>query len=221
MNLVQRVTNILTQPRPEWTRIDAEPATTQGLFTSYAMILALLPAVAGLLGGLLFAGMLGPLGGAISLGYLLVTAVVGYFVGLGILYAMGMIANALAPSFRGTTVGGSAAAPVVTGGGGNAVAGMKLVVYAATPTWIAGAFGFIPVLNILIYIAGFAYAAYLLYLGSMAVMKVPEGSAIAYTAVLIIIWIVLSIVVGLIVTAIIGAMMLGGAALGAGGALLR
>ena len=39
-----------------------------------------------------------------------------------------------------------------------------------------------------------AYAAYLLYLGSMIVMKVPQAKAAGYTAVVVVIWIVISIV---------------------------
>ena len=37
MNLVERVKHILLTPRPEWEVIDAEPATTAGLYTGYIM----------------------------------------------------------------------------------------------------------------------------------------------------------------------------------------
>ena len=43
--LVARVQNILMRPAAEWDVIAAEPATTQGLFTGYACILALAPLV--------------------------------------------------------------------------------------------------------------------------------------------------------------------------------
>src|SRR6185436_16388570 len=48
--LVSRIQNLLLNPRAEWEKIDAEPATVQGLFTGYAMILAAIPAVGGLIG---------------------------------------------------------------------------------------------------------------------------------------------------------------------------
>ena len=51
-NLVQRVQDILLRPKPTWEVIDTEPATVNGLYTGYAMILAALPAAAGLLGNL-------------------------------------------------------------------------------------------------------------------------------------------------------------------------
>jgi hypothetical protein len=100
----------------------------------------------------------------------------------------------LAPSFDGTK---------------NDVNAMKLVVFSATPGWIAGFFGFIPGLNVLLSLIAFGYSAYLLYLGSQAVMKVPDNKAVGYTAVTIIIWIVLSLVImaviiGALVSALIG-----------------
>lgn len=175
MNLVQRATNILTQPRPEWDRIAAEPATTQSLFVNYALILALLPVLGTILLGLLSADAAGP-AGALGLGFFIMTAIIGLVVGLGVMFLMGIIANALAPSFGGVK---------------NSLAAMKLVVFSATAIWIAGLFNFIPYVGFLIGLAGFAYAAYLLYLGSMVLMRVPQGNAIGYTAVLIVIWIVI------------------------------
>ena len=40
MNLVDRVKNILLQPKQEWAVIEAETTDTKTLYTSYAMILA-------------------------------------------------------------------------------------------------------------------------------------------------------------------------------------
>ena len=198
MNLVQRVTNIITQPRPEWNRIDAEPATTAGLFTGYAVILALLPLIGTLLAGLLFGGVFG-------FSFLLVTGLVGYVVGLAVLFVMILIAKALAPSF---------------GGAPNDIAAAKLLIYAATPVWLAGILNFIPGINIIVMLVGFGYAAYLLYLGSSIVMKIPGDKAVAYTVVVILIWIVLSFVVTAILGGIIATAVLGTAAM-SGGYMLR
>jgi hypothetical protein len=195
MSLIDRAKNILISPKSEWAAIDAEEATTGGLFTGYAIILALLPVI----GTLLAVGLsLGPYR-YFGFNYFLITALASYAIGLGILFLMGIIANALSTSFDGTK---------------NDVQAMKLVVYSATPGWIAGFFGFIPGLNILLSLAAFGYSAYLLYLGSQAVVKVPEGKAVGYTAVTIIIWIILSmvitaIIVGALVTALIGGVGLG------------
>lgn len=187
MNVMNRAINILTKPRTEWAVINAEPATIAGLFTGYAVILALLPLIGTLLASIVGDDAYRYLG----IGYFLTLGLVTYVIGLGILYLMGIIANALAPSFDGVK---------------NDVSAMKLVVYSATPMWVAGFFGFIPGIGILLSLAGFGYAAYLLYLGSMAVVKVPEDKAIGYTVVVIIIWIVLSM---LIMGAIVGAIVAG------------
>ena len=198
MNLVQRAINIITQPRPEWSRIDSEPATIAGLFTGYAAILALLPLIGTLLMGLLFGGVFG-------FTFVLVTGLVGYVVGLAVLFVMILIAKALAPSF---------------GGAPSDTAAAKLLIYAATPVWLAGILNFIPGINIIVMLVGFAYAAYLLYLGSAIVMKIPADKAVAFTIVVVLIWIVLSFVVTAILGGIIVTALLGGAAM-SGGYMLR
>jgi hypothetical protein len=53
MDIVQRVQSIILKPKEEWVKIKAEPATVAGLFTSYAMILAAIPAVCQFLGNIL------------------------------------------------------------------------------------------------------------------------------------------------------------------------
>lgn len=197
MSLVDRAKNMLMTPKTEWAKVDEETTTVRDLFTGYAVILALLPVVGTLIALTL---SLGPYRFA-GTGYFLVSAIVGYVIGLGILYVMGLVADALAPSFDGTK---------------NQLAAMKLVVYAGTPMWIAGFFTFVPGLSFLISLAGFGYAAYLLYLGATTLMKVPEDKAAGYTAVTIIIWIVLGMVVmGLIVGAFISALVGGAVMTGA------
>jgi len=194
MSLINRVKNILLAPKAEWAKIDAEEGSTMGLFTGYAMILAALPVIGTLLA---FALSFGPYR-FFGLNYFLVTGIASYVIGLGILYLMGIIANALAPSFDGTK---------------NDLSAMKLVIYSATPGWIAGFFGFIPGLNILLSLAAFGYSAYLLYLGSQAVMKVPENKAVGYTAVTIIIWIIASFVVMAVIMSILISSIIGTAGL--------
>lgn len=198
MSLVERAKNILIRPKAEWAVIDGETNTVGGLFTGYAVILALLPVIGTLIA---LALSLGPYR-YYGIDYFFVWAVASYVIGLGILYLMGIVADALAPSFDGTK---------------NQLSAMKLLVYSGTAMWVAGLFTFIPGLGLLIGLVGFGYAAYLLYLGSMALMKVPQDKAVGYTAVVIIIWIVLAmlvtgIIVGGLITAMIGGAALGGAA---------
>lgn len=193
MSVVDRVKNILLTPNTEWPVIAAEPATIGGIYRGYAVPVALLPVIGSVLGSLLFAHMAG-------FSFMLVAALLSYVVGLGLLYVMALIADALAPGFDGRK---------------GQVQAMKLVAYSATPQWVAGFFAFIPGLNLLLALAGFAYGAYLLYLGSQATMAVPEAKAPGYTAVTIIVWVVLGLfvmgaVVGALVTAFVGGMALSG-----------
>lgn len=201
MNFVQRSIGILTQPKVEFPKAAAEPATTGGLIGGYAAILAALPALGALLGLLLFAGR--------ALGYIigptLLALVLWYALrDLGLTIVMGIIAAALAPSFGGQRDSGGA---------------MKLVIYAATPIWIAGFLGALlaPVSGALFYLlllAGFAYAGYLIYLGCRAALGVPEQQAGAVAGILTVIWLVLYFVVNMIVERIFLSAMFSGSGYG-------
>jgi hypothetical protein len=204
MSLIDRVKNILLTPKTEWPVIAAETATTSGLFTGYAIILSLIPLAGALLGGLVFSGMMSGLGaGGAGLGFVLVPAILGFAIGLGVLYLMHIIADSLAPSFSGTK---------------DAMQALKWVVYSGTPIWVAGIFSFIPGINILVMLAGYGYAAYLMYLGAPHMMKVPEDKAIGYTAVVILIWIAISWLVSALIIGAVVASMFGGLMAAAAGA---
>lgn len=193
--LITRVKNILLKPAAEWLVIDAEPATTKGLFVGYACILAAIPALATLIGGQVFGlGVLGvtyrpPLVGAV------VTAVVSYALGLAMIYVLALVIDALAPSFDGTK---------------NKVQALKVAVYANTAGWVAGVAMLVPALSILALI-GVLYSLYLLYLGLPVLMKAPQAKALGYTAVTIIVAIVLSLIIGAATAALGGLGLMGGA----------
>ncbi len=193
-NLVQRVQNILLKPAAEWAVIDGEPATTQGLMTGYACILAAIPAVAGFLGQFLFTHSL--IGGAIF-------AVLGYVLSLVAVYVESIIINALAPSFGATA---------------NPTQALKAAVYANTAAWVAGVANIIPILGGFIVLAGIAYTCYLLYLGLGVVMKAPADKLVGYTVVSILAYIVLFGVAFWITGAVV-LMFAAGAALTAGAML--
>jgi hypothetical protein len=202
MNIVQRATGILTQPRPEWSRIAAEPASTGSLFTGYAAILAAAPLAVQILVALVLAGAGGAIAGIVG-------GVFSIALALAIIFVMGIIANALAPSFGGVR---------------NDIGAMKLVVYSATPIWVMGILtallGLIPLLGALVglvlQLLAFAYAAYLISLGAPAVMRVNPQQALVYALILAAIWFVIYLVViaivGIIVAAMFGAAMIAGAA---------
>lgn len=199
--ITARIKAILTTPRTEWPMAAAEPATVGSLYSGYIVFVAALPAIAGFIKSSLigFGGLRG-FGVAIRIpiGVGLVGMVLQYVLSLVVVYLMALIINALAPTF---------------GGQKDQVQALKTVAYAWTASWIAGICVIIPWLGWLIAIAGGIYAIYLLFLGLPYTMKCPPDKAAGYTAVSVIIAIVLSWIVALIVGSVIGSAAYGGAAL--------
>lgn len=99
MDLVERAKSIILKPAQTWTEIKEEKATISELYTSYAMILAAIPAIASLIGyGLIGHSVLGihiQWGIGRAFGY----AILYYILSLIGIYIDAWIADALAPSF--------------------------------------------------------------------------------------------------------------------------
>ena len=197
--LIARVQNILLKPQEEWVKIDSEPATIQGLFTGYVLILAAIPAVAQLISGLLFVHMI-PVA--------LVSAVVTYALAVGGTFVFGLIVEALAPTFDAQK---------------DRVQAMKLVVYASTASWVAGILGIIPGINVLGAIIGGVYSLYLLFIGTPILMKSPAEKSTGYTIAAIVCSVVMNLIVGSIAAAVIGAVTIAtvGSAIATSGALIH
>ncbi|WP_336980054.1 Yip1 family protein [Brevundimonas nasdae] len=193
--LVARVKGILVQPNAEWLRIDGEFATTKTLFTRYAMILAAIGPIAGLIGSLIF--------GEASIIGALVVALVSYGLSLAAVFVLGILINALAPSF-GSTV--------------DQVQAMKVAVYASTAAWVAAVFDLIPVLSVLSLI-GAIYSLVLLFIGLPMLMKTPEDKKVVYYVVVLIAGLVLYAIIGAAIRAVtlsVAASTVGLAGMGAG-----
>jgi hypothetical protein len=177
---IARVQNILLKPKSEWQVIEREQATTQSLFLGYACILAAIPAIAALIGGLFPVCILGVCVSH-NIIFVVVGAIVSYVGSLVGTYAIGMIINMLAPSF---------------GGQPNPTQAMKVAVYSFTASWLAGIFTIWPPLGILGIVG--LYSLYLLYLGLPELMKSPPDKALGYTIVAILLGLLVFIVVGVI-----------------------
>ncbi|MBV1795907.1 Yip1 family protein [Siccirubricoccus sp. G192] len=180
MDIVARARGLIMRPREEWQVIAREPADTAGLFTGYAMPLALIPAVSGLIGSMLLGSMLGGLPGMarIGIGAMLLHTVTAYVLGLVAVWVLGKIVQALAPK---------------SGGVADEVAAMKLAVYSYTATWLAGIFAIIPILAILGLLG--LYSLYIFYKGVPVVARVPEDRALGFTLVVILCAILVNILV--------------------------
>ena len=182
MQLMERVKGILLKPRETWAAIDGEPADTARLFTGYLMILAAIPAVCGFIGMSLI-GM-GGFGFSMRVPLLagLANMAVFYVLSLVGVYVLALVINALAPTFGGTQNQGQA---------------LKVAVYASTAAMLGGVFSLLPALAILGLVAAL-YSLYLLYLGLPLLMRSPAARAVPYTAVVVVVAIVLGIVIAAI-----------------------
>ncbi len=183
--LVERVKSILLKPSATWDVIDAEPATIGGLYKGYVIPLALIPAVAGLIGAIVFG--FGAFG--ISFRPPILSAVLGAVVGFGAtllgVFLLALIIDGLAPTF---------------GGEKNRMQAFKVAAYAGTASWVAGIFQIYPPLGILGLLG--LYSLFLLFKGLPRLMKAPEEKAMPYTIVVIIAALVLGLIVGAIVSPI-------------------
>lgn len=196
--IIERVKAILTTPKTEWPVAAAEPATVSGLYAGYIAIIAALPMIAGFIKGSLIGTSIFGITVRTPIGMGIVGMVLHYTLTLALVYVMALIINALAPTF---------------GGQKDMVQALKTVAYAWTASWIASIGVIVPWLGWLIALAGAVYAIYLLYLGLPHTMKCPPEKAGGYTAVSIIIAIVLSWIIALIVGGVIGTAAMSGAAM--------
>lgn len=190
MDLVARVQGILLKPKEEWAKIKDESITIPQLFTSYAVILAAIPAAAQFIGyGLI--GFSRPLGWArYGIGRAFFYGILYYIFALASVYVFGLVINLLAPSFSSKQ---------------DPVKAMKLAVYAMTPAWVAGILYLVPLLGFLAVIAGM-YGIYILYLGfANPLMDTPKEKVITYLVVSMVVYIVLWIIVAVILGGIFAA----------------
>jgi hypothetical protein len=188
MDIVARVRSIILKPKEEWVRIKAEPATVRGLFRSYIMILAAVPAVSQFLGNILIGRRLPMIGRyRWPIGSALANAILTYVLALAAVYLFALLINALAPSFASTK---------------NMTSALKLAAYSMTPVWVAGVLYIIPGLSSLVLLASL-YGLYVLYLGFAAsMMETPKDKVPAYLGISFVVAVVLFGVLGWILRVI-------------------
>jgi len=183
MDIIERVKAILLTPKSEWLVIEREPGDPTYLFTNYVAILAAIPAVCGFIGASII-GIGVPMIGTVRVGIVagIASAIVHYLLAFVLVYVMGLIIDALAPTFNAQK---------------NPPNALKLAVYSMTPAWLAGIFSLIPGLRVLGILG--LYGLYLLWVGLPPLMKAPEEKSIGYAAAVVVCAIVISIVIGVIV----------------------
>ncbi len=200
MSLITRAKNILLSPGSEWLVIEGETETLQSLLGKYVIPMALIPAVAKFIGyGVIGVDAFlfrfgGPKWGLIMGLNSFIGSILSYFI-------CTLVIDALAPSF---------------GSPKNAGRSAQLVAYSSTAVWVAGIFYILPSLGILAILG--LYGIYLFYMGLPILKKTPEDKRAIYMIVSAIVIIVVSIVIGILVTNIIYAVT-GNPFLPAGGVL--
>ena len=210
MSIVERAKNIILKPTDEWNVIASEPATIGGLFTGYAMPLALIP----LASTILFTGILGisaadmmGFGDGMPLDLMSIAgmAILSLIVSLVSLFVMGTMVKLVSPSFNGTS---------------DKVQAMTLMTYASTPSWVVALLSWIPFLGAVLGFAAIVYVVYLIYCGLNPVMGVPKEKIAGFTVVIVLIYVVVALIMSGIVAALLYSTffanpMMGGALSGA------
>jgi hypothetical protein len=176
--LIERVKAILLTPQTEWPVIAREPGDAALLFTRYVAILALIPALASLIGMSLVGSYVRFFPGLIS-------AIFGYVMTFVVVYVVALIIDALAPTFDAQK---------------NFPNALKLTVYSYTPVWLAGIFFLIPGLSFLTILG--LYGLYLMWLGLPPLMQAPRDKALPYAAAVVVCAVLVAIVLGAIQAAI-------------------
>ena len=210
MSIVERAKNIILKPTDEWNVITSEPATIGGLFTGYAMPLALIPLVS----TILFTGLLGisaadmmGFGDGMPLDLMAIAgmALLSLIVSLVSLFVMGTMVKLVSPSFNGTS---------------DKVQAMKLMAYASTPSWVVALLSWIPFLGAVLGFAAMVYVVYLIYCGLNPVMGVPKEKIAGFTVVIVLIYVVVALIMsgmvaGLLYSTFFANPMMGGGMSGA------
>jgi hypothetical protein len=193
MDIIARVQGILLKPKDEWEKIKLEPLPVSTLFTSYAVLLAAIPSICQFI-GLSLIGRNIPWAGLTRYGFgrTFFYSIFLYVLSLVSVYALGIIINALAPTFSSQQ---------------NQENAMKIAVFSMTPAWIAGVFYLIPFLGWLA-VFGSLYGIYLFYLGfTSSLMETPQDKVVGY----VVVSIVVAVILMAIVWAVLGAIFLVGA----------
>lgn len=184
---IGRIRSILIKPKETWPEVAAEPSTLGALYTRWVLWLAALPAIFSsigialwwreLLGMPAFALLAGLMGPGLIIRLFIENLILTYIAQVGTVLILSWVTMALAGTF---------------GASANLVQATKTVAYALTPVWIAGIAMILPVplLSVLVNLAGLGYAVYLIYLAVPVTTNCPPEKAPGYTALIVIIGIV-------------------------------
>lgn len=154
LGIVERVRAIMMTPQAEWPAIANESG--DALAIRYMAILALIPALARLVGGWL-------IGGYTPFLPALIGAVAGYALSFIAVFVVALAVDLLAPRFGGQR--------------GYSMA-LRLTVYSCTPLWLAGIFLLVPGASFLVLLG--VYGLYLMWIGMPVLMHSSKDKTLPY-----------------------------------------
>jgi hypothetical protein len=169
VNAALRAHAILVDSPAEWAKIEAEPGDAAHVLTSYAALLALIPALCGFVGACVV-GVALPGGASARTPILagLFGAVFSYVMTCAAVPVLGLLIQLVAPRFDSRRDFNSA---------------FKLAVYSYTPLWLAGIFLLAPGLRFLLFTA--FYGVYLVWSGLPVLLQTPAPRIPAFTALIV------------------------------------
>lgn len=190
-SLIDRVKNILTNPKAEWEVINNEPATLKGLLTSYVIPLSLLSAIATFLKFFVFSPLFG-------IAYALAYTAFAILVTIIVFVIAAYVIDALASNFKSEKDINKSA---------------QLVAYSGTAGYVAGILSFIPVLGGLLSLAGAVYSIYLFYLGVGPLKKTPDDQKVVYIVVYVLVsWVIYMVLFSVVAGVLFSSLVTGAAA---------
>lgn len=179
---INRVTAILLKPGTTWKMIDGEFTKPADLYKKWILPLAAIGPICSTISMVVFGQRIPytSLTTRVEISTVFTRGVTAYVVALLSVFVLSQVINLLAPTFDAQR---------------NDVQALKAAAYSYTASWVGGVFALIPRLWPIGLIFS-AYSLFLLYLGLPAVMKVPNHQTAGYTAVVLIVALVIMLLVG-------------------------
>jgi hypothetical protein len=190
-SLIGRILNLLLHPDETWDVIDGEEATIEGLYRSWVLPLAAIPAVGRAIGLYSFRGVelfgihLGPPGIVSVIG----DAIASYALTLISVYLLALLIDQFAPQF---------------GGERSRTQAFKIAAYSGTAFWVAGVFMLLPSVGGLFALLGALYSLYLLYLGLPKLMRSDPIFNLNYFGLTCLMAVIMAVVIGSVTSRVIG-----------------